>query len=309
MNKIIKHPKQLHCWKENINHFPITAEINLTNICNYKCPDCIASYYNSQSGNKDILETNKVLELINELKECDIKGVLLSGGGEPLLHPNIKKIVKHILLSGIDLGIITNGSPLNNMSNQLRELIVASCSWIRFSIDAATNTTYKRVHWCGNNDYNNVISNIKELIRIKQLADYQCRIGYAFLTTDVNYHEIITAVETAILLGVDYISFRPAIMFGKVTNEIVEEHYHRNKVILEDIHAAIESHGKDVEIIYAKTKYEQAAGLKPWSWKECEAHNFQTVINAKGDVMLCCLLNAIPKRTFKMALNTFTLSL
>ena len=53
------------------------------------------------------------MEILEDLHELGIKAVTYSGGGEPLLHKDIIKIMQQTLNYNIDLSILTNGQLLN----------------------------------------------------------------------------------------------------------------------------------------------------------------------------------------------------
>lgn len=80
---------------------------------------------------KDILDKNKLFEILDDFKDLDVKAITYSGGGEPLLYPYITEVLKKTKDNGIDLSIITNGQLLKD--DKLTELIDAK--WVRISMD------------------------------------------------------------------------------------------------------------------------------------------------------------------------------
>ena len=63
---------------------------------------------------KDILDKNKLFEILDDFKDLDVKAITYSGGGEPLLYPYITEVLKKTKDNGIDLSIITNGQLLKD---------------------------------------------------------------------------------------------------------------------------------------------------------------------------------------------------
>lgn len=86
--------------------YPQVINLELTNKCNFTCSYC---YQNSSSKEDKFLKNP--LELLEFLKNLDVIGLELSGG-EPLMHPQVEKIITYILDNFSLLGIITNGSLL-----------------------------------------------------------------------------------------------------------------------------------------------------------------------------------------------------
>jgi hypothetical protein len=80
---------------------------------------------------------SKVKEIFEKLVEerCAVRAVSFSGGGEPLLHPQIKEILEYLRGYGIKLGVATNGVGLD----KLPEGVLDNFEWIRISTDSIRN--------------------------------------------------------------------------------------------------------------------------------------------------------------------------
>lgn len=113
----MENPQQFNEWKRQVEDItPETQldclrviEINLSNVCNYRCPFCPQSFgYKSKKGFMSI-ETAK--EIAEQMKECDFKGyICVAGFGEPSLNPDFIKIVE--IFKDFNTLIITNGTQL-----------------------------------------------------------------------------------------------------------------------------------------------------------------------------------------------------
>lgn len=92
---------------------PITTHVMLTDVCNHKCAFCSV-----QARQGDSLNFNDVMSYLDILVEYDLKSVILSGGGNPILYKckttgkDFNDIVDNISLKGLQIGLITNGMPL-----------------------------------------------------------------------------------------------------------------------------------------------------------------------------------------------------
>jgi len=86
--------------------------------CNFHCRHCEAS-----AGSKNVTEltTDEVLKLVTELREMEIKKVLISGG-EPLLRKDIFIIIRHILDEGMQYGIASNGYLVTRFKEEFRSM-------------------------------------------------------------------------------------------------------------------------------------------------------------------------------------------
>lgn len=81
---------------------PITADIVLTNKCNLKCEYC-----RYKKGN-DHMPVDLFSEIIDRLMGLDVKGVILTGGGEPMLHERFDEIIKILKDKKMPFGLNTN---------------------------------------------------------------------------------------------------------------------------------------------------------------------------------------------------------
>lgn len=92
-----------------------TLQIFITNRCNLKCKGCFARFVmQEKEGCIDLEEYEKVIE--NFLKK-DGKQINILGG-EPLLHPNLREILKLNREKNIRTTVYTNGNFLNRYTKE-----------------------------------------------------------------------------------------------------------------------------------------------------------------------------------------------
>ena len=68
--------------------------------------------------------------------------IRLSGGGEPMLHPQAVELIEYAKSRGARIGLITNGSRFTETS--IRRLLACGTDMIEFSVDAGNPDTYAR---------------------------------------------------------------------------------------------------------------------------------------------------------------------
>jgi len=99
--------------RKYIYNFPWTKEdnpgawIEVTDICNLNCPGCFRK--NGYEGHRPFDTIKK--EIIQCKKMTNCKRISISGG-EPLLYPQIKEVVRFIKEQNLDSIILTNGDYL-----------------------------------------------------------------------------------------------------------------------------------------------------------------------------------------------------
>lgn len=184
--------------------YPTCAQIDVSNICNHKCKWCF--YQSFKDREKVIIPKEKILSLIDELSGLGVESILFTGGGEPLVHPNICEIIRRASDKGLKVGMSSNGGLLYEKEKQ--DVILECNTYLRISLDAGTDKTHSKLHGCGIGEYFRILSNIKDMSSRRKR---NITIGYAFLVSNDNYFEIEKAVENAIDNGFDYIEFRPII--------------------------------------------------------------------------------------------------
>lgn len=104
---------------------PIHIQLNPTNACNFNCPICSCSNRNRSEQ----LSFKDIEDIMIKSVRCGCKSVTITGGGEPLLHPQINEIIKLLYDLQIKIGLVGNGSVMNTLvDDSLRKII-----WFRIS--------------------------------------------------------------------------------------------------------------------------------------------------------------------------------
>jgi len=109
---------------------PILAHIIPMRRCNLAC-----AYCNEYDKHSDPVPTATMFQRIDRLADLGTTIVTISGG-EPLLHPELDEIIRHIRKRGIITGMITNGYLLT--ADRVRRLNRAGLEHLQISIDNVT---------------------------------------------------------------------------------------------------------------------------------------------------------------------------
>lgn len=141
---------------------PRMAMLEIYRKCNLRCPSCPLG--NGSLNSSDPLPLNKVKEIIDKISST-VEDLSLFNYGEPLLHPEVVKIVSYCKLKGINrVNIHTNGLVLNKELS--KGLILSGLDRIRFSVDAATEKSYKKYRVGGN--FKLLLKKIDEFLSLKK---------------------------------------------------------------------------------------------------------------------------------------------
>jgi radical SAM protein with 4Fe4S-binding SPASM domain len=88
----------------------LTMELELTRACNLVCKYCYAASGQPLSGELDYAE---ITDAVRQAKDAGARRIIILGGGEPLLYPQLRGLIMHIHNLGLKMDIFTNGTILN----------------------------------------------------------------------------------------------------------------------------------------------------------------------------------------------------
>jgi len=254
-------------------HSPISINLDLTSACNYSCPFCVDSRL-INAGKTLALEDIK--KLIDTLHSHGLLSVILIGGGEPTLHPDFEAVVETIKNKGIQIGIVTNGSRLEKIeaiAGRLEEK-----DWIRISIDAANEETFKELH--RPRARRTLRQILEKAQRIKE-KNSRVSLGYSYVIfwegVDIdgkrlkpNLQEMPRAAELARKYSFDYISFKPCLIRGEES---------QRETLLQNVGPSKESEiAKEIEIQLQKAR--EMAGDKV---QVLESSNLKAMLSQKTE--------------------------
>jgi MoaA/NifB/PqqE/SkfB family radical SAM enzyme len=299
-DKILKHLDKVTPWLlDHSNVSPVTAEIDMTNICNHKCSECVVGYF--QKKDSSVLKKEFAESIIGQLASAGVKGLIFTGGGEPLCCSYTPDMIVRAKESGLDVGLITNGSLINEDNV---DILVNNCTWIRVSLDAEDSKMYKATHGMGENSLQKVYQNIKLLVGKRIIAESKCTIGVGYLTSKdtvpaESFDHIVLICK--VYLGVDYIQFRPMQIHrgGKFEYNWTD--------IVSKIESCLKYSNGNFDVLYSKHKYDMMK-IKDFGrdYKICYGHQFAVTVCANGKMYLCCHLRGYEKYCIgDLTKNTF----
>ena len=269
--KIFFHPEKIVEFKEGKRPFPITMEVDFTNICNHRCSFC--NFGEHLKKDHSSLNSELIIERLAEAYKLGTKGICITGGGEPSLHKHFSKMVQKMKQIGFDIGLITNGSMLEGKEGD----IIENLQWIRVSMGSGDPGSYKLIE--GVDHFDKVINNINTLSKLKNDRKSDFNIGIRIRVTKDNLASLINIANIINKLNIDYLQLAPdqftekedCFWIVKNTRKVFGE----VEVILNKSNIMLLKSGFDVapkRIDYPRT---------------CYTHFFHTGITAEGDVMFC----------------------
>ena len=227
---------------------PITADVFLTDYCNNKCSYCRFSH---ESGK--YMSFSEFVKVSERLLELGVKGIILTGGGEPTINPDFEKICRWLKENKIAFGVNTN----------FNRLIVTEPKFLKVSLDEGNAEDYKK--WRGVDAYRKVLTNIEQYAA----AHPAVRVGVQCVTrTKEQVRAFYDAVKD---LGVWYIQFRPIEICGK-------------HIDYTDIISEIDKIAEKDKRIIKSYKFD----FVDWEVEKCWANWAAITVQADGRVLYCC---------------------
>ena len=176
-----------------VTDFPMFLHLDLHQYCNYKCPHCnisneklLLDQFNGEINLEMDFEKYKII--VDEGAEHNCPSIEPQGTNEPLLIKDFHKYIKYAHdRNFMDIMINTNGSPLTKKRSQ--QLLDSGLTRLRFSLDAATPETYKKVR-VGSLPLGKVIKNIETFLELKEKGGYKLPVtGVSMCVMKSNQHE------------------------------------------------------------------------------------------------------------------------
>jgi radical SAM protein with 4Fe4S-binding SPASM domain len=177
---------------------PREIQVEVTGACNLQCAMCLVSYRPRIGRREGAMCFHTFRALVDELPR--LEKVTLQGLGEPLLAPDLERMVAYATERGAKVGFNTNGMLLTR--ERAHRLVAGGLSWLHVSLDGATATTYESIR--DGADFGRVCTNVRGLVEIRrELGAVEPTISLVFVAMRRNIDELPALVRLAHDLGVD----------------------------------------------------------------------------------------------------------
>jgi len=138
---------------------PKTGQLEATTACNLDCPLCGTHFVPRKTRNLTMAHVDNVVDACGKR----MKSVCFHLMGEPLLNPEIFKLVKRCSDQGIETSFGTNGMLIDHFSN---EIIDSGLSFLSVAIDGANEEDYEKYRIRGK--FDKVVKNTKSFLAEKK---------------------------------------------------------------------------------------------------------------------------------------------
>lgn len=162
--------------------FPRYIELEVTTVCDKKCIFCEHTYWNEKSRH---LTFEEFKHIINQFP--DLKWTNLTGEGTAFLNKDYIRMIEYLKQKDIPVYLVDHFNMVDDTI--AKKLIQLGVDGIYISLDAATKKTYEEIKvGC---DFNIVVDNIKNFIRIKkELRTPIPELCFRYVITTKNINEM-----------------------------------------------------------------------------------------------------------------------
>jgi MoaA/NifB/PqqE/SkfB family radical SAM enzyme len=200
---------------------PDIVQIDLTDKCNLNCVGCWChSDLLGESKLKEFKELpyDLVKKIIEDLHDGGVKEIMISGSGEPFMHPKIVDIISLIKKKGIRLNIVTNFTLINK--EIIKKLVELKADNITASIWAGDAETYVKTHPNQTKEtFEKIKENLKYLHSVKKENNLP-NVKIYNVISKFNYNHLKEMLDFALETSVDYIEFQVADIIPEKTDSL-----------------------------------------------------------------------------------------
>lgn len=167
-----------------LREFPLVVAVEASGKCNLRCAMCFQSNMDIQDipQNKQVMTWNTYQKFLNELDNYTLYSIVFASRGEPLLNPNIGRMIHAAKLKGVlDIKLNTNATLLT--ADMSRSLLASGLDLLVFSVDSVDPEHYRQIRGV---DLDLVLNNINQFMDIKrkEFSDSMMKVRVAMVLTD-----------------------------------------------------------------------------------------------------------------------------
>ena len=155
-----EHTQKEYGIRKEAVEFPLMSVLSFSYVCNALCPNCPYTNSEIRSDYKDAkYMAPEIFKKIADEVGKHQAWLRISGGGEPMMHPQFLELMEYAKEQGCKLGIITNGSILDD--TLIDALLAIEVDVLEFSVDASTQADYEIVR--KGLDFSKLVKNIQNV--------------------------------------------------------------------------------------------------------------------------------------------------
>ncbi len=286
---------------------PFHLSLFIVNRCNVRCFFCFA---------RDMLETGAILpwdvlrRTLLEAIEMDLRSVSFSGGGEPLLYPQLNELLEFLRQHKISIDFFnTNGVTLT--PSLIEKLFDVGLREITFSLNETTPATYSEMMNCPPRFFDRVVqalTNIRKHRETKNARNPQIRIQLMIWRGNYKRLEEMYRFSASLKPDVIYLNTIEQLSDEQrmssvereecktILSKVFEEDRERGLIQINFSQEGLQEFASQ-ELVKSNPHFYYIDGQPPSKERieYCYTGWFHALIDALGDVYPCCYLMGDPR--------------
>ena len=217
-----------------------------------------------------VIDRKVIFDFLDDCAEMGVRGIELTGGGEPTIHPQFSQIVAAINARGLKWGIVTNG---------VRPQDLSTATWARVSLDASNAVTYAKIRRVEPEHFKRALATI---------AIWKPSVSFVVMPD--NWREIYEAALLVKGFGAQSFRIRPyqSVDGGALFAEFIDD-----AMLLSQKAVALADNTFDVD--YQLDSELDALESGAQDYDRCGFQYFKTWIGADENLYRCCILSYSPR--------------
>jgi MoaA/NifB/PqqE/SkfB family radical SAM enzyme len=161
----------------------VGIDLEVTSVCDATCEFCPREV---MPDKKRFLSMELVERLADDIRQTPPHFVMLCGIGEPVLHPQLGRIVQTLAATGVRVEMTTHGGRMS--AGRFEELVAQGLSGFNFSLNAVTAETHRAVMRLTN--FKQIVATVEEIIDLREQAYPAVSMHVSFVISALNRHEV-----------------------------------------------------------------------------------------------------------------------
>jgi MoaA/NifB/PqqE/SkfB family radical SAM enzyme len=270
-----------------VPELPAVLYIETTNRCDSLCQTCIRTFQTLEPP-KDLTleELARIVEQVPRLQR-----VLLHGIGEPLLNPDLFRMIAY--LKGRGVSVAFNSDAIGLTDKKRRALVESGLDELRVSMDAATPETYRAIR--GVATFDRVVENVTALADlIRERGVPRPKLSLWFTVMKRNVRELPDFVRLAGKIGATQVNVQRLVHYGQGLAVHEQSLYGEVTALETEMLDEATRLGQDLGVsLTASGDTTPVASLTPEErerpWSGCQRPWSLSYVTANGNVLPCCI--------------------
>jgi MoaA/NifB/PqqE/SkfB family radical SAM enzyme len=268
---------------------PVCLYLETTNRCNLPCTTCPRTFEELEPA------ANMSWDLFRSIVDQypKISRVVLHGVGEPLMVPNLPRMIRYLKERGTYVLFNTNGTLLNERRG--RDLIASGLDELRVSLDAAEPIAFKAVR--GKDAFDRIVKNVREFRALqKSLAAEKPRVSLWLTGLKETIGQLPAFVDLAASIDVPEVHLQRMVFFpdgqglSRADQSLFERADPQEEQLIREAETRAKRHGVLFDASGATepgTSLKRADDKRPWSL--CTRPWTLMYFTAHGRALPCCI--------------------